>query len=90
MSVAEIIASGSGLFSQSKQYADAGITLVENTAEEIRDAALEMLSYWEAPFSREREFWKMYPRSKSPHTGVDLHGEIRLRIGSKFLEGYSQ
>ena len=87
MSVAEIVASGSGLFSQSKQYADAGITLVENTAEEIRDAATEMADRYEGIVTETppQAFWQSFPRSKSPHTGVDLHGEIRLRIGSKFL-----
>jgi len=90
MSVAEIVASGAGLFDRAQQYKDAGITLVENTPEEIRDVALEMLHVWEAPFSKEREFWKNYPRSVNPHNGVRLHGAIRLRIGSKFLESYEQ
>jgi len=87
MTPAEIVASGAGLFHTSKQYADAGITLEENSAAEIIDAALEMET--DARPNQEA-FWKSYPRSKSPHNGLPLHGEIRLRIGSKFLAQYSQ
>ena len=87
MSVAAIVASGAGLFDRAQQYADAGITLVENTSEEIRDVALEMLEpmddhVWQS------EFWDQYPRSVNPHNNIPLHGEVRLRIGAKFLEGY--
>lgn len=88
MTPAEIVASGAGLFHTSKQYADAGIRLMENSPQEIKDAALEMLAYWEAPWTKERGFWKAFPRSNSPHNGMPLHGEIRLRIGTKFLASY--
>lgn len=85
MSVQEIVASGAGLFFKSEQYAAAGISMQENTPEEIRDAALEML----APSQISQAwFWKQYPRSLSPHNGLPLHGNIRLRIGKTFLEQY--
>lgn len=85
MTPAEIVASGAGLFHHSQQYKNAGITLQENTAAEIIDAALEMLALPQEP----QKFWDSYPRSKSPHNGLPLHGAIRLRIGSKFLADYS-
>jgi putative glycosyltransferase (TIGR04372 family) len=87
MSVAEIVESGAGLFSKAEEYAAAGITLVENTPEEIKDVALEMLEPRSEPQALQA-FWNAYPRSKSPHNGIPLHGEARLRIGAKFLESY--
>jgi hypothetical protein len=84
MTPAEIVASGAGLFHTSQQYKEAGITLVENSAAEILDAALEMMDLPKEP----QAFWTDFPRSTSPHTGGPLHGEIRLKIGSKFLELY--
>ena len=85
MSIAEIVASGAGLFSKAEEYEKAHIALVENTPEEIRDVALEMAN---GITSLQEQFWNSYPRSKSPHNGIALHGEIRLRIGAKFLEQY--
>ena len=84
MTPAEIVASGAGLFHTSQQYKEAGITLVENSAAEILDAALEMMDLPKEP----QAFWTDFPRSTSPHTGGPLHGEIRLKIGSRFLELY--
>lgn len=85
MSVKEIIASGAGIFFKSEQYAAAGISMQENTPEEIKDAALEML---DLPKDSQAWFWDQYPRSLSPHNGLPLHGQIRLRIGKNFLEQY--
>lgn len=85
MTPAEIVASGAGLFHTSKQYAEAGISLQENTPTEIKETALEMLAMSQEP----QPFWDSYPRSVSPHNGLPLHGQIRLRIGSKFLAQYS-
>ena len=86
MTPAEIVKSGAGLFHTSQQYKDAGITLVENISAEIIDAALEMAE----GISKEPQqlFWANYPRSRSPHTGEALHGEIRMRVGAKFLNQY--
>ena len=85
MTTEEIAASGAGLFSRSEEYERAGITLLENYPEEIRDVALEMLARNPDP---QTAFWKSYPRSVSPHNGIPLHGKIRLRIGTKFLRRY--
>lgn len=91
MKPSEIVASGAGLFSRSEQFAQAGIALEENSPAEIKDAALEMDDRMQgftsvfADDGLQRMFWDAYPRSKSPHNGVPLHGEIRLRVASKFL-----
>lgn len=85
MSVQKIISSGAGMFFKTEQYAAAGISMQENTPEEIRDAALEMLDLSQ---DSQTWFWDQYPRSLSPHNGLPLHGKIRLRIGAKFLEQY--
>ena len=88
MSVKEIVESGAGLFDRAQQFEAAGIKLVENTPEEIRDVALQMLEPKIPGDERQAIWWMEYPRSVNPHNGVPLHGEINLRIGSKFLEGY--
>lgn len=94
MTPAEIVASGAGLFHTAKQYKDAGIVLVENTPQEITDAALEMANMVVGEYrtmaeeTKQNKFWAAFPRSISPHNGIPLHGEIRLRIGSKFLDAY--
>lgn len=96
MPIADIIASGAGLFSRNAQFEEAGIRLQENTPTEIKDVALEMddrLKGILGPLvddALQRRFWDAYPRSKSPHNGAPLHGEVRLRIGSKFLTDYAQ
>lgn len=93
LSPARIVECGAGLFSTAKQYADAGIVLVPNTPEEIKDVALEISDYldgliaWNKYWSPQ-PFWDAFPRSMSPHNGKPLHGRIRLRIGTKFLQSY--
>lgn len=98
MTPAEIWASGSGQFMRAEEYEAAGITLVDNTPEEITDVVLEMTQWVEAPASmhyinwryddKQDAFWKDFPRSISPFTRTPLHGEIRMRIGREFLRGY--
>ena len=97
MTPAEIVSSGAGLFHHAQQYKDAGITLVENSAAEILEVALEMDLHLACPYptyqsitiSEQGDFWGKFPTSNSPHNGQKLHGDIRLRIGSKFLESYA-
>lgn len=96
MTVPEIIASGAGLFDRSEQYAKAGISLEQNSPEEIMDAAKEMADRIEWLYSMDdadralqEKFWAAYPRSVSAYNKLPLHGEIRLRIGAKFLRSYA-
>ena len=84
MSFKEIIESGAGQFMRAEEFERAGITLQDNSPEEIRDVVLEMAQGIST--EPQDEFWKAYPRSISPYNNRPLHGEIRMRIGAKFLE----
>ena len=96
MTPAEIWASGAGQFMRAEEYVEAGITLVDNTPDEIRAVAEEMADGLEPYPIKEyslpdyqAEFWRTFPRSISPYTRRPLHGEIRMRIGQEFLKGYA-
>ena len=84
MSFKEIIESGAGQFMRAEEFEGAGITLQDNSPEEIRDVVIEMAQGIST--EPQDEFWKAYPRSISPYNNKPLHGEIRMRIGAKFLE----
>ena len=89
LSIPEICELGAGLFMRADQFEEAGIKVIENTPEEIREAAMEMADIVEGlsyPGSQD-EFWRMFPRNVSPYNGQPLHGKhIRLRIGTNFLK----
>ena len=91
MTPAEIYASGAGHFLTAGEFADAGITLVDNTPEEITAVALEMADrplYLSGNQKAQSAFWQAFPRGVSAFNNRPLHGEIRMRIGAKFLRGY--
>ena len=83
MSVAEIAASGAGRFMREDSFLQAGIRLEDNSPQEIVKVVREMADMIEGRFypKPQSEFWEAFPKS-------DLHGAIRLRIGSSFLEEY--
>jgi putative glycosyltransferase (TIGR04372 family) len=88
MSFSEIIESGAGRYLYSQQYIDHGITLIENTPEEILEVTIEMeerlKGTWvttEEDEDLQRKFWSLYPPS-------ELHGKIYSRIGAAFLRKY--
>ena len=90
----EIWESGAGQFMRADQYAEAGITLVDNTPGEIREIVEEMAETMKSlishdPNRSQHGFWRTFPRSISPYTGQPLHGQIRMRIGHEFLKGYA-
>lgn len=90
MTLKEIYESKCGHFMAAEDFKDAGITLVDNTPEEITAVALEMVERVESaaqPYPQ--AFWATFPRSVSTHNDKPLHGEIRMRIGREFLKGYS-
>ena len=70
-----------------------GIALIENTADEIKDAAVEMvdsilcngIKRTEGEDRLQTEFWRLYMRNLTRFGLRHLHGEIRLRIGARFL-----
>ncbi len=83
MTLAEIYKSGAGMFLTAEQFEEAGITLVDNTPEEISAVVREMASGRST--DDQSAFWKDFPRSAD---GAPLHGEILMRIGQEFLRSY--
>lgn len=73
----------------SQEYANAGITLIENSADEIKDAADEMMQRLNGTWSGTAEdeilqekFWKLYPT-------YEVHGgPVHSKIGAAFLRKY--
>ena len=88
MTVEQIVASGAGRFMQAEEFKLAGIRLQDNTPQEIVDVVAEMADMIEGRFTpqSQNEFWDAFPRSNA--NDVPLHGEIHIRVGSKFLRGY--
>tara|TARA_B100001964_G_scaffold242664_1_gene318116 strand:- start:443 stop:1780 length:1338 start_codon:yes stop_codon:yes gene_type:complete len=85
MTFSEIFESGVGRFTRSEQYEEYGLEVVENTPDEIMDIAIEMdellngtCKATQEDEELQRRFWDIFPNSK-------LCGEIKTRIGAKFL-----
>lgn len=90
MTFEEIIKSGAGQFMQAKDFEQAGITLIDNSPQELLAATQEMVAQCEGRTSiAKQDFWEKYPRNLSPFNAQPLHGEIRMRIGREFLKGYA-
>jgi len=76
------------------KFDELGIVLIENTEEEIRDAAIEMVDTLllngkettKKENRKQSEFWNLYMQNLTRSNLRHLHGEIRLRMGAKFLE----
>jgi putative glycosyltransferase (TIGR04372 family) len=86
LTLSEIYESGAADAPFSKVFSDKGITLVDNTPQEIKEAVCEMA---DGIASDSQEwFWKDFPRGLSQFNNLPLHGEIRMRIGSEFLKAY--
>ena len=90
MSIEQIRKSGAGRFMRTDQFEEAGIKLLDNTPAEITDVVREMADMVEGKSmpKEQKEFWDAFPRYVELMTGQPLHGEIRMKIGSKFLKGY--
>ena len=86
MSIEEIEDSGAGMFMQEQDFVRAGIKLKDNTPEEILEVVSEMADMIEGKSApdNQTEFWDKFPRSSS--LSEPLHGEIRIRVGAKFLK----
>jgi putative glycosyltransferase (TIGR04372 family) len=85
MTFSEIFNSGAGRFLQTQEFEQAGISLIENSPEEIAALAIEMddrlKGTWKSTEEDEKlqeRFWHLFPKS-------ELHGEIFSRIGTDFL-----
>ena len=82
----EILESGAGRYLHTHKFIEHGIELIENTPEEIRDAAIEMderiKGTWEATEEDEelqKHFWALFKSS-------NLNQVLRSRIGAEFLK----
>ena len=81
----EIMSSGIGRLQGSDNYQELGITLIENTPEEISVVALEMDDRLNGTWNEteeddhlQRRFWELYASSEQ-------HNQIVSRIGADFL-----
>jgi putative glycosyltransferase (TIGR04372 family) len=93
LSLSEIFTEGVGFCMQTSDYESKGVQLIDNTPEEIRDAAVEMVERlngtWqphEDDEALQKRFWEIFPTDAvDAYEGKPLHGEIRARFGASFL-----
>ncbi len=81
----EILESGAGLFAITAQYQQAGLEVVENTAEEILDLAKEMNERLEGKFEYTEEDEELQNRFHSLFQPHHICYGTPARIGAKFL-----
>lgn len=88
MTFREIFKSGAGRFLHTYKFEKIGIELIENSPEEIRDAAIEMderlKGTWvstEEDEELQKDFWSIH----KSHSRGDLNKVYRSRIGMEFL-----
>ncbi len=77
-------------------FSNLGLSLLDNTCDEILDCVVEMdgriSGVWlERAEDREMQYkyWQKFPRHLCDAGGRRLHGDIRCRIGTKFLRDNS-
>ncbi len=86
MSLEEIFKS-CGQFTSGPDFAKLGITLEDNTSQEIWEAAVEMIEG--VSKDPQPQFWSKFPiNAISPYNGRPLHGKPGMRIGKEFLKQY--
>lgn len=94
LTLSEIIEIDERYSSIKTKFSELGIDLIENTEEEILDATIEFLDCLSSNYKctskndnrRQREFWEIYERNLKKFALRHMHGELRSRIGSKFLD----
>lgn len=92
LSLREVLDRQAGFILHSSEYEAKNIVLMENTPEEILDAAIEMADYVEdvCVYDQDDEvlqekFWSIFPSMAKDEFGIPLHGEIKARYSAKFL-----
>jgi len=92
LALREILEVGLGGALQSGDYSDAGVSLVENSPQEIVDAVIEMVERIEgkwnetpASASLQQKFWTTYESCLNPEERA-LHGEFRSHYVTNVLE----
>jgi len=93
LTLKEIFSNGLGYCSFTSDYESKQVQLIENTPEEIRDVAVEMVerlngswTSWEDDEILQETFWQIFPTDAvDVKQGKPMHGEIRSRFGAKYL-----
>ena len=93
LTLREIFSLDAAISQSGHDYASKGIDFIENTPEEIRDVALEMVERLNGTWrdhpddhALQKRVWQIYPKDiVDPFHGRPLHGEIRARIGAAYL-----
>lgn len=93
LTLQEIFSLGAGISQLGHHYESLGIGFIENSPEEIRDAAVEMAERLDGTWqprdddeALQKRFWQIFPADLAdPVAGRPLHGEIRARFGAAFL-----
>ncbi len=93
LSLSQIFTEGVGFCMQTSDYESKGVQLIDNTPEEIRDAAIEMVERLNGTWKPHKDddglqkrFWEIFPTDAvDAYEGNPLHGEIRARFGASFL-----
>jgi putative glycosyltransferase (TIGR04372 family) len=97
LTLKEIFNRGFGFFLSVSDYMNAGITLVENNPQEIRDVAVEMVERLTNSFDQreddnilQRRFWGIFPVYATDTVNANpLHGEIRAKFSTHYLRNNS-
>lgn len=85
LTLREILESGVGRYASDKQYAEAGLEAVENTAEEILDLAKEMNERLDGNFAYTEEDEELQKRFHSLYQPHHRCYGTPARIGARFL-----
>ena len=93
LTLSEIFSNGVGFCMNAQDFHLHGVSLIENTPEEIRDIAVEMATRidgsWhphEDDASLQQRFWELFPTNAlDSYSGNRLHGEIHAHFGAVFL-----
>lgn len=93
LSLKEVFSLGVGFCLRSSDYEAKGVEVVENTPEEIRALAIEMLERLNGTWQTgtdddalQRRFWEIYPVDACDvFRNRPLHGKVRARYGAQFL-----
>ncbi|MDE2027054.1 MAG: TIGR04372 family glycosyltransferase [Candidatus Omnitrophica bacterium] len=81
----EIVHSEIGMYLHTRQYQESGIELIENTAEEVRDAIEETAARCEGRWETNEEYEDLQRRFWSFYADSSELRVLRARVGSKFL-----
>ena len=96
LSLSEILKDGFGIIDSTFSLKQSGVSLKENTPEEISEVVMEMVERLKGSWKPEpgdiplqNKFWEIFKRDsryiRNDRLGIPIHGEIRASFGSIFL-----